>query len=356
MMDAPKILSPVTSFEGAVEVITAGADEVYCAVRIPGAVHLLNRSEFCCVPTYDELGRISGYAHSKGVEVIVTLELPFISEFMASQMREHISSCVREGIDALIVGDIGLIMTIHDTRLDIPIYASTLLGAMNYRAVSFIRELGVKRMILERHVGVQDIREVVRHHQDLDVEVFVHGQGCSNINVNCYLESGLAPPSALQKVTTGIKGMATPCRWPFDVYELGDYESGDGERKIARAPVLDAFSFCSLCRLPELIETGVSGLKIVGRCMPLLYQVKATEMYRTLVNLLKRSSRSGFNRAQWRRYDRIVESIKEAPSQPQIQQPDGSWSSSLRHVDVVCREGRCYYSPFFHVPYGSSDS
>lgn len=351
MVQMPRILSPVTSYQGVVGVIAAGADEVYCAVKIPGAVHLLNRPEFCCVPTYDELGRIAGYAHSKGAECIVTLELPYVSEFMVSQMKDHIYSCVSQGIDALIVGDIGLVETLGGMGLGVSIYASTLLAVANYRAVRFIRRLGVERVILERHLSIDEIGEVVRRHQDLDIEVFVHGQGCSNINVNCYLEFGQAPRTTLQRVTSGIKGMVTPCRWPFDIYELGD-----GERKLARAPILDAFSFCSLCRLPELIATGVSGLKIVGRCAPVEYQVAVTRMYRGAVDLVKRASRGRLNRTQRRRYEGIVESLKDQPFQPLIQSPDGSWSSHGFLRDVVCREGRCYYSPFLHVPYRPSDS
>lgn len=328
------------------KVIAAGADEVYCAVKIPGAVHLLNRPEFCCVPTYHELGQIADHAHSKGVECDVTLELPFVSDFMLSQMREHIASCVSQGADALIIGDVGLIETVREMGVDVPIYGSTLLAATNTRAVGFIRELGVSRVILERHVSIGDIAEVVEHHRDLDIEVFVHGQGCSNINVNCYLESGRAPRSALHNVTGDLRGTVTPCRWPFDLYELGR-----DEQKIARTPVLDAFSFCSVCWVPDLIQTGVSGLKIVGRCAPLAYQVAATTMYRDLVDLVSRGARRGFGRAQRRRYERAVEPIKDGPFQPMIQRPDGSWASHGLHRDVLCSEGRCYYSPFFHVPY-----
>jgi putative protease len=341
------ILSPVTSFSGAVKVIAAGADELYCAVKIPGAEHLLNRAELCCIPTYEELSRVASYAHSKGATTVVTLELPFISDFMAAQMRQHIASCVDSGIDALIVGDIGLIQLIKDMGLDTPVYASTLLAAMNYRAVDFIRELGVDRVILERQMTIEEVAETVRRHQDLEIEVFVHGGGCSNIDINCYLEPLRAPQRAIQRVAAQVHGMVTPCRWPYDIYDLEH-----GERKMDRAPILDAFSFCSLCRLPELMATGVSGIKIVGRCMPLPYQVKATEMYRELVDLLMRGSRRGFNRAQRRRFYATIEPWKQEPFQPEIQNPDGSWSALGSHQDVVCTQGRCYYSPLFHVPYG----
>jgi len=348
VMRMPRILSPVTSFRGAVEVISAGADEIYCAVRIPKAMHLLNRPASCCVPTYHELGRIANHARLKGVETVVTLELPFISDFMATQMKEHISSCVSEGIDALIVGDIGLIRMIRDMGLDTPIYASTLLGAMNYEAVEFMRKLGVERVIPERHISIEEIGEIVERNKDVEIEVFVHGGGCSNINANCYLELSRVPRDTYNKVASPTNLMVHPCRWPYDIYEFGN-----GERKLARAPILDVFTLCSLCQLPELIETGVSGIKIVGRCMPLPYQVKATKMHRDLFDLMKRGLRDGFNRAQRKRFYRMVESFKEDPFQPGSPNPDGSWPT---HREVACARGRCYYSPFFHTPYRPLDS
>jgi len=350
-MRIPQILSPVASFKGAVEVISAGADEIYCAVKTPGVMHVLNRPHSCCVPTYGELGRIADHARSKGVGTVVTLELPFISEFMVAPMKEHISHCLGEGIDALIAGDIGLITLIRDMGLDIPIYASTLLAATNYQAVDFIRKLGVSRVILERLVSIDEIGEVVQRNEEVEIEVFAHGGGCSNINANCYLRMARTPPAAYREVVRGIKGRITPCRWSFDIYEFGS-----GGRKLARVPILDAFTFCSLCQLPDLIETGASGIKIVGRCMPLAYQVKATEIYRNLVDLVELGLKSSFNRAWRRRFRRMIESFKEAPFGPGQRNPDGSWPTPGSHRDVVCAEGRCYYSPLFYTPHRPSDS
>jgi len=348
-MNIPQLLSPVTSFSGAVEVIAAGADEVYCGVRIPGILEILNRPESCSVPTYDELGRIADYARSKGVRTIVTLGLPFVARFMAERMKEHTASCIGQGVDALIVGDIGLIRMIRDDMgSDIPIYASTLLGAMNYEAVDFIHKLGVQRVVLERHVSIEEIGKIVRRNREVEIEVFVHGGGCSNINANCRLEYAQSSAVATRKALRGITRFTNPCRWAYYIHELGD-----GERRITPTPVriLDAYTFCSLCVLPELVATGVSGLKIVGRCRPLAYQVEATKMYRSLLDLMKRAAGRRLNRAQRKRFHDMVNSFQEAPVQPAFRNPDGSFRT-LR--EMWCAEGRCYYSPLFHAPYRAS--
>jgi putative protease len=349
-VDIPKILSPVTSFGGAVEVISAGADEIYCGVEIPGILEILNRPEICCVPTYDELGRIVDHARSRGVETIVTLGFPFISEFVAPQMQDHISACVDAGVDALIVGDVGLIRLVRDELgLNIPIYASTLLGAMNYEAADFIRKLGVQRVVLERHVSIEEIGEVVRRNRDVEIEVFMHGGGCSNINANCRLEYCQASEDATEKALRGITKYTNPCRWAYHVYELRNDE------RLTTIPmrILDAYTFCSLCALPELIRTGVAGLKIVGRCRPRAYQVEATKMYRDLLDLIERGGRKELNRALRKRFYGMVESLQQAPIQPVFRNRDGSLRT-LR--EMWCAEGRCYYSPLFHAPYKLSDS
>ena len=242
---------------------------------------------------------------------------------------------------------------VRDMGLAVPIYASTLLGVMNYEAVDFMRELGVKRVVPERHMSIEEIGEAVQRCRDVEIEVFVHGGGCSNINANCYLEFAGASETAASKALREIKAMPNVCRYAFDVYEFGS-----DERRIARTSILDAFTFCSLCDLPELIETGVSGLKIVGRCWTLAYQVNATKMYRDLIDLMKRGGRRGFNRTQRKRFHDMVESFKADPFLPAALRPGvrNRGRSFWSHSDVLCEEGRCYYSPFFHAAYKESES
>ena len=345
--------------------IAAGADEIYCGLEIPGILELLNRPEVCSISTYDELGRIADYACSKGVETVVTLGFPFISQSMVGRMKEHTAACISQGIHALIVGDIGLIRMIRDDMgSDIPIYASTLLGAMNYEAADYIHKLGVQRVVLERHVSISEISEIVQRNKDVEIEVFMHGGGCSNINANCRLEYSFPSADAMRKALRGVTRFHNPCKWAYHIYELGDDEHLMEQNQalmalnqvgITTTPIrmLDAYTFCSLCALPELIETGVAGLKIVGRCRPLVYQVQATKMYRGLLDLMKRGGRRGFNRVQRKRFYGMVESFQDAPVQPAFRNRDGS-HRTLR--EMWCAEGRCYYSPFFHAAYKVAES
>ena len=54
----PELLAPMMRFEAAVQVIEAGADELYCGVKMPMKDFSLYRGAEHCVSTYEELKAI----------------------------------------------------------------------------------------------------------------------------------------------------------------------------------------------------------------------------------------------------------------------------------------------------------
>jgi putative protease len=319
----PKITAPITSFAAARRAISGGVDEIYCGVEIPGINYtgLSTRPSWCSVPTYDELERVTSYAHEHGAKVAVTTDFPFLAEIIEDKIRRHILSCAERGIDALIATDIGIILMAKNmSRLNIPIYASTYLAPTNYEVVNLLKQMGAKRVMLERHLTIDEIRQIVRLCKGVEIEVFVHGPGCSNINVNCYAcGSQIELNPQLHKA--GVKG-ETLCQTNYEVYKL------DKDRiiKIAEAPVLDAYSCCSLCQLPELVGTGVTGLKIVGREFDQEYQGEIAKIYRELTDLLEHGQLEDFKKKS--------KSLKDT-----------------KYFSAPCRQKRCYYSSLFHAPY-----
>lgn len=322
-----KILAPVSSLEAATEVVAAGADEIYCGVIVPRLRYmgLSVRIPWCSLSSYKELGEVVQYAHKHGVKTIVTTEFPFMAEVIEKKVRKHILSCVERDIDALIATDIGSILMIKEMDLRIPIYASTYLASMNYQAVDFLKNLGIERIILEsRHLMIDEIKEIVIRSKDVELEAFIHGGGCSNINVNCYGCTSVGRVNRA-KFDSYLHGgnVSTICRATYDVSELGSA----GWRKIGSVPILDAYSVCSFCQLPELLGTGLTGLKIVGRCMPPFYQKESTRIYHELVELIEQN--------QMETYLERLESFRKSNILP----------------SDACDQKRCYYSPLFHAPY-----
>ena len=325
----PKILSPIRSFEGGVRVIKAGADQVYCGVTIPKIKDfVLYRGPAHEVPTYDELGRIVKYAHNHGVEVAVTVNRPFMARVLEDPIRNHIRSCIDEGVDALIVGDLGVLSMFKDMKIDVPLYASTFMASMNSEAIDFLRKQGFSRIILERNVTIPEISKIVQSSK-IEIEVFIHGGGCSNINSSCYLYHFSFPKRKHFALITQ-ENISSPCTFHYEIYDLGGEQT-----RLGSVPIMDALQYCSLCKLPELMKTGVIGFKIEGRGNPIRYQESTTKAYRELIDLLAQG-----------RIDSFQEKL-ETLKRDWIPMPLSIWS--LR--EFLCKQKRCYYSPLIHAPY-----
>ena len=125
----PKLLSPINSFEGAVRVIRAGADEIYCGVAMPEKLYRFTiyrgpGASPAQLSTYDDLEKVVNHAHKHGVKVFLTMNEPFMSKDLEKAMKTHIRSCLDRGVDALIVGDIGVLSLIRKMGVDAPLRAS----------------------------------------------------------------------------------------------------------------------------------------------------------------------------------------------------------------------------------------
>lgn len=326
----PKILAPIKTYSGAVKVIDAGADEIYCGVRTPGLEEFeLYRGASTDIPTYDEFRKITEYSHSHDVEVFVTINQPFIIDSMEKTMAKHIRACVDGGADSLIVGDLGMLQLVKEVASDVKLCASTYLSAMNQESVDFLSRAGFSRVVLERHVPFNQISEIAEN-SDVEVEIFLHGSGCSNINVNCYFYHFKFP--AMDKGYLTIDGIKFPCSLPYEISNRDDEQD-----KLGTFPILDAYTFCSLCKLPELIQTGVYGLKIEGRGINEEYQASTTRLYRECLDMLQKGGEEQFLQK--------IEDLKEtfvplAHSLP---------LTNLQ--ELCCEQERCYYAPTFHAPY-----
>jgi len=330
----PKILSPINSYEGAVGVIEAGADEIYCGVGMPGKHKhfVLQRGPGISPPqlrTYKELSKIVKYAHKHDVKVILVANEPFMSDRLEGEFKDHIKTCIDTGVDALIIGDIGVFLLLKEMDVNLPLYASTYFATMNHEAVRFLEKLGFSRVILERHLTLPEISDVVSHSK-VDIEVFCHGVGCSNINVNCYFYHYMPVPkllSALKKM--GKQGKPRiPCMLPYEVYEI---VSEKNAKKICDAPILDAITYCSLCYLSALVAAGVAGIKIVGRFGSVKSQSAATKAYRELLDLI------GSNQKSSRDLKKKISQLRE--------------NFGEKFQKSFCEPKRCMFSPLFNVPY-----
>lgn len=333
----PKILSPINSYEGAVAVVGAGTDEIYCGAVMPEFKHFFGsnylgvfRGPMCEIPTYEELGKVVKYAHHHNVKVFLTLNSAFIVESMEKDLKVHIRKCVDQGVDALIVENLGLISMIRRMGVELPFIASMYNVILNYGTVEFLRKKGYSRAVLECHLTLPEIAEIIEH-STLPIEVFVHGGGCSNLQRCCMLLH-FKSKEMVQATASEKSWTKQPCNIPFDIY---DFENG--QLKAKDTPILDSQTMCAVCLIPSLVKMGVYGFKITGRCEGIAYQKNITQLYRRLLDQI--------SRGELKSYKETIDLLRKN-FYPSVSSSKNLWES-------CCESKRCQYPQLTHTPYKS---
>lgn len=325
----PNIMAPINSYEGGVKVVNAGADEVYCAVQIPDIKDfVLYRGPSSQIPSYDDLGRVVKYAHWHHAKVDLVINQPYMVSKIEKPISKHIRHCIDQGVDALIIGDFGILSMVKKLGIETPLIASTYLMSMNSEAIGFLKEQGFSRAVLERHLTTDEITQIV-HNTKMGIEILIHGGGCSNINGSCYLYHHQFP-----ELTNAMRvsNTSTPCALPFRLCNVADIdEVSEGVN------IMDAFEYCSICTLPALIATGVEAFKIEGRTGSVWYQEATTKVYRELLDLIAAN--------RLKDYQAKLSALKNGVFFLPVP------TDFYKLKDLWCRQNRCYYSPLTHAPY-----
>ncbi|WP_033515024.1 peptidase U32 family protein [Bifidobacterium cuniculi] len=270
---APEVLAPAGNLRGLKTAIDYGADAVYCGGKAFGmrsAPRNLSIADFT---------EGAAYAHERGARVYVTLNiLPRNAEVPA--IEQYIHQLAATGVDALIVTDIGVMMLARRIAPELELHVSTQAGVTNYLAANALYELGARRVVLARELDVQAVRDIRANiPDDLDVEAFVHGSMCMAFSGRCLISNYL----------TGRDGnhgeCAQPCRWkyslveekrPGQVFPLEETEQG--------TYLFNSQDMNMMEHLDDLIDSGVTSLKIEGRAKSAYYVAAMTNAYKTAVN------------------------------------------------------------------------
>lgn len=255
-----EILSPVGNFESLKCAVNNGADAVYLGVSDFNARNnLVNFS-------MDELKETVNFAHLFGVKVYLTLNILFKDDELENVLMV-VSKALDAKVDAFIVQDIGLVYLLRTIYPNIVLHASTQMGVENLEGVRFLKRLGFSRVVLARETPLSEIKRI-KDNEDIEIEYFVQGALCVAYSGNCYLCSLLADSS-------GNRGKCKQfCRLPYALTSSKVKKEGY---------LLSAKDFCLLPNLKELVDAGVTSLKIEGRARRPGYVGEATYIYKNAV-------------------------------------------------------------------------
>ncbi len=282
-----QILSPLNNPGEVLPLIKEGAGAFYCGLlpekwrrNYTVAASLNRRQEdnpiICTSPhmtTFEELEKSVSLAKSKSVPVFLTLNEHYYSNPQYPFLTEYVESAIKAGVTGFIVGDIGMMITILEMDKSIKIHVSTAGTAFNSETVHFYRDLGASRVILPRHLSLEEIRDIAEKVKDIELEAFILNSRCANVDGFCTFQHGLADfiPEKDQK-----KNYENACMVIYNISaDVRGVEEDEAEDILKNKISWERQHFwsgmhiddrpCGVCALFDFEEMSLAGVKIVGR-------------------------------------------------------------------------------------------
>lgn len=174
-----ELLAPAGDMERLQMAVAYGADAVYLAGQMYGM------RSFAGNFTQEELKDAVALCHSHHVSVHVTCNtMPRNDELR--ELPDYLAFLQDIGVNALIIGDIGVLSLAKKYAPKISIHISTQASITNYQAAAAWHDLGADRVILARELTLDEIAEIcAKRPVGLEVESFVHGAMCVSSAGGC---------------------------------------------------------------------------------------------------------------------------------------------------------------------------
>ena len=271
-----ELLAPARDLLCGKEAILHGADAVYIGAPRFGARSAAGNS-------VEDIAELCAFAHLYSARIYVALNT-ILREEELKEAERLIHQLYSAGVDALIIQDMGI------TRLDlppIPLHASTQMDNRTSEKVRFLQTVGFTQVVLARELTLAEIRAIAEE-TEVPLEVFVHGALCVSYSGQCYLSAALSGRSANRGEC------AQYCRLPYRMVDAEGKEIAVGKH------LLSLKDMNRSDHLEELLDAGVSSLKIEGRLKEVAYVKNVTAYYRQRLDAIL-ARRPEYRRASYGR-------------------------------------------------------
>lgn len=308
----PELLAPAGSFEHLKAAIKAGADAVYMGGQQFGARAYADNF------TGEKLVEALHYAHFYDRRLYLTVNTLMKEKEITERLYDFLQPFYEEGLDGVIVQDVGAAAFIRKNFPGMEIHGSTQMTITDVYGARAAARLGMNRVVPARELSLSEIRRM-KEEAGLDIEVFIHGALCYCYSGQCLLSSRYGGRS-------GNRGRcAQPCRLPYRVMERDS-------RSSAGAHLLSPKDLCAISWLPSLIEAGVDSLKIEGRMKNVEYVAGVTAIYRKYLDLyremgeedLSLDKKQEHRQRKWKISKKDYEALEELYSRSGF--TDGYWN------------------------------
>lgn len=263
-----EILAPAGSYESLTAALAAGADAIYAGgMRFGARAYAGNLDEEQYLRAIDEV-------HLQQRKIYMTVNT-LLKDYELAELYEYLLPYYRQGLDAVIVQDLGVFSFIREVFPDLPVHVSTQMTVTGEYGAEFFGRKGATRIVPAREISLEEVRRM-KERTGLEMECFVHG-------AMCYCYSGQCLMSSMIGGRSGNRGQcAQPCRLPYSV---------EGKKP---QDLMSLKDLCTIEMIPDLIEAGIDSFKIEGRMKQPEYVYTVVRMYRKYVNLYLQKGRDGF--------------------------------------------------------------
>ncbi len=260
----PEIMSPAGYWSQLNAAIEAGADAVYFGLQ-----HFTARAKVGF--TLTELPKVMRTLHQRGVKGYVTFNT-LVFDHELTEATKSLVAIAQAGADAIIVQDVGITKLARAVVPSLELHGSTQMSITSAEGIALAQELGVTRVVLARELSLDDIR-VIRQETDCELEMFAHGALCVSYSGQCFSSEAWGGRSANRGQC------AQACRLPYEMI-VDDVLRPLNDARYLLSPG----DLYTLKQVPEMVEIGISALKIEGRYKDENYVALTTAAYRRAVD------------------------------------------------------------------------
>ncbi len=274
-MNKVELMSPAGNFESLIAAIQGGCDSVYFGVE-----QLNMRARATMNFLIDDLPAIAEICKQHNIRSYLTLNT-IVYDHDLALMKNIINAAKSAGITAVIASDQAVISYASAQKMEVHI--STQLNITNIETIKFYAHFA-DTMVLSRELSLRQIKSIcsaVKKEEIkgpsgklVEIEVFAHGALCMAVSGKCYLSLHT------QNASANRGACIQNCRRSYTVI---DNEDGH-QLEIDNEYIMSPKDLCTIDFLDELIDTGITVLKLEGRGKSADYVKNVTQCYREAID------------------------------------------------------------------------
>lgn len=286
-----ELLSPVGSFENLYAAIDAGADAIYFGVE-----QLNMRAKSINSFSLDDLPKIKAICASKYIRSYITLNTVMYQHDM-QLLKMILKEVKKHGIDSVIAADFAVME--YCKQLKIPVHISTQANVSNIESIRFFASFS-DVVVLARELTLKQVKEITDEisrkkikgisGELMKIEVFIHGALCMAISGKCHL-------SFHSQNSSANRGACVQnCR---HAYKVTDLETNE-ELVVDNEYIMSPKDLCTIDILDQVINSGVTILKIEGRGKGPEYVYTVTKTYREAIQAIEDGNYTQEKVSRWK--------------------------------------------------------